>query len=122
MLTSTALAQSAALTGQVIDNAIRVQWLSEMDGKLALELRRDEEWTPYDPTEDIELLVPHPWDGLYVHYIAARTYLSNGEYDRYDPERELFEATLRDYKAYLRREGKLPEGHDDIYAGNWLTM
>ena len=104
MLISDALALAAALTGQALP-ASAVRWLSELDGRLAFELYRAEAWTPYDPTDDTgaELLVPFPWDGLYVHHLAAQTYFANGEYDRYENERTMCERTLADFRAFLQR-------------------
>ncbi len=40
MLISEALAHAAALTGQTVSAAEGVRWLSELDGRLALELGR----------------------------------------------------------------------------------
>ena len=105
MTISDAIAQAKALTGQVVADAAAVRWLSELDGILALTLRREPDWQPYDPTADLSraLLVPHPWDGLYVHHLEAMTYFTNGEYDRYENARALSERTLRDYRAYTQR-------------------
>ena len=105
MLISEAIARSAALTGQVTDNAALVRWLSELDGRLAIEFYRADAWTPYDPTDDLscELLVPFPWDGFYVHHLAAMTYFSDGEYDRYENERVMSEQKLADFRAFMQR-------------------
>ena len=110
MLISEALTHAAALTGQAMP-ADAVRWLSELDGRLALELGRPGTPTPYDPTADANkaLLVPFPWDGLYVHHLAAQTYFANGEYDRYANERVMSEQTLRAWRHYLRRTGLLPD-------------
>lgn len=105
MLISEAIAQAAALTGQVVANATLVRWLSELDGRLAFEFYRADAWTPYDPTDDLscELLVPFPWDGLYIHHLAAQTYFANGEYDRYENERVMGEKTLSDFRSFMQR-------------------
>jgi len=105
MLISEALAHARALTGQVHDTAALVRWLSELDGRLAFELYRTDVWTAYDPEDDLEseLLVPYPWDGLYVHHLAAQTYFANGEYDRYENERVMGEKVLADFRAFLQR-------------------
>ena len=91
MLISEALSAAAALTGQTVDAATAVRWLSEADGRLAFELYRTDAWTPYDPEDDLgsELLVPVPWDGFYVHHLEAMTYFSVGEYDRYENARKI---------------------------------
>ena len=105
MLVSEALARAGALTGQVVAGAVLVRWLSELDGRLAFEFYRTDAWTPYDPEDDLscELLVPFPWDGLYVHHLAAQTYFANGEYDRYENERVMAEKVLSDFRAFMQR-------------------
>lgn len=105
MLISEAISAAAALTGQVVTNATLVRWLSELDGRLAFEFYRADAWTPYDPTDDLscELLVPFPWDGMYVHHLAAQTYFTNGEYDRYENERVMSEKMLADFRSFMQR-------------------
>ena len=112
MTISDALARARALTGQVFDTATLVGWLSELDGRLALELGFDGPQAPYDPTDDLStaLLAPFPWDGFYVHHLEAMTYYSAGEYDRYENARALAERKLADWRAYLRRSGQLTAG------------
>lgn len=107
MKISEAIAGAQALTGQAADAATLVRWLSELDGQLALTLCRAGAWAPYDAAADQtkDLLVPFPWDGLYVNHLAAMTYFTNGEYDRYENERVMSEKTLTDFRAYMRRTG-----------------
>ena len=117
MTISEALAHAAALTGQTVSAAEGVRWLSELDGRLALELGRADAWTPYDPADDQEtpLLAPHPWDGFYVHHLEAMTYYTNGEYDRYEPARAMCRRALDDWRHYLRRTGALGQLGDPAH-------
>ena len=110
MKVSEAISNTTALTGQTVATATLVRWLSELDGKLAFETYRAAEWNPYNPTSDqsTELLVPYPWDGLYVHHLEAMTYYSNGEYDRYENARAMREQALAEFKAYLMRTQSTP--------------
>lgn len=105
MLISEAITYCEYMTGQVVASEQLVRWLSELDGRLAFEFYRTGEWAPYDPTDDTgaELLVPFPWDGMYVHHLAAKTYFSNGEYDRYENERVMSEQTLADFRSFMQR-------------------
>ena len=110
MTIAEALDHARAMTGQVFDDAALVRWLSELDGRLALELG----WMPrppYDPegSRETALLAPFPWDGLYVHHLEAMTYYSNGEYDRYENARAMAERKTADWRAYLRRTGNIRE-------------
>ena len=110
MKISEAITHAQALTGQVVDNAALVRWLSELDGQLALTFYRAGAWEPYDAATDQtkDLLVPFPWDGLYVNHLAAMTYFTNGEYDRYENERAMSEHTLKEYRAYMQRTQACP--------------
>ena len=110
MTITQAITAAQALTGQVVDAATLVRWLSELDGQLALTFYRADAWTPYDPDADgaKALLVPFPWDGLSVNHLAAMTYFANGEYDRYEPERVMGEKTLADYRAFMQRTRACP--------------
>ena len=105
MLICEAIARCRALTGQVVDDATLVRWLSELDGQLALTLYRAAAWAPYDPVDDLTktLLVPFPWDGLYASHLAAMTGFTNGEYDRYENARTMSERTLAAFRAYMQR-------------------
>lgn len=105
MLISEAIANVKALTGAVVDDATLVRWLSEFDGKLALEFFHEDEFEPYDPVDDLttELKIPFPWDGVYVHHLEAMTYYTNGEYDRSANARAMSEAALSDYRKHMQR-------------------
>lgn len=100
-----AITLATALTGQVVADALLVRWLSEFDGKLAVSFFREDEWTPYNPTTDMdkELLVPYPYDGTYTNHLEAMTYFTNGEYDRYENARTMSEKVLADYRAFMQR-------------------
>lgn len=110
MLVSEAIAAVQAITGKAATTSTLVRWLSEFDGKLAFETYRVPEWRPYDPTDDqsTELLIPYPWDGVYVHHLEAMTYYTNGEYDRYENARTMTERALSEFKAYLMRTQSTP--------------
>lgn len=117
MLISEAINQVVALTGQVVGDEILVRWLSELDGRIGTEFFGVDFWMPYDtsdlgprtgdPDDDggaCELLIPHPWDGgIYFHWLAAQTYLANGEYDRYENERVYAETQLDEFKKHVVR-------------------
>lgn len=117
MTISEAIAQVRAVTGQVVADAAMVRWLSELDGRIAVEFFGTDFWRDYS-TDDLgsrtatdqddgaacELLIPTPWDsGIYVHWLAAQTYLANGEYDRYENERVYAETQLDEFKKHMVR-------------------
>ena len=97
------------LTGQTLNTTQAVDWLSEYDGKLAIEFYRAETFTPYDPADlTTELLVPYPWDGVYLHHLEAMVYFTNGEYDRQANAAKMAENNLDEFKKYMQRTQSAP--------------
>lgn len=104
MLVSEAIDSTQRLAGQVIDQKDTLRWLSELDGQLAFEDYRAETWKPY--TEDdlsSALLVPFPYDKLYVPHLEAMCYYSRGEYDRYENARAMRDSFIGDFRRFLQR-------------------
>lgn len=103
-----AINQAVAVTGQVVGDEILVRWLNELDGRLLLDFFHGDAWRKYDPEDDLGalLLVPQPWDGLYVFWLEAMTYYTNGEYDRYANARAMYEEALDGYKKWIQRQVK----------------
>ena len=112
MTITQAMANAKSLTGAAVEDAQLVRWLSELDGKLALEFCGAEAFLAYDAASDAsaELLIPYPWDGaVYVHHLEAMTYFSTGEYRRYENARLLSENALDEYRKFVRRSGQRPD-------------
>ena len=106
MLVSEAISQVKALTGSAVADSVFVRWLSELDGRLAIEFYGADSWTPYDTDTDMsaELLVPFPWDGgVYVNHLEAMVYYTNGEYDRSANARVMTEETLDTFRKFMQR-------------------
>lgn len=104
MTITQAMTAAEGLTGQVFPQEALLRWLSELDGQLAFEVYGVDSWTAYSE-EDLGslLLVPYPWDGLYVHKLEAMTYFSNGEYDRYANAQRMYEEALGEFKRFVQR-------------------
>jgi len=60
---------------------------------------------PYDPEKDMDtvLLVPEPYSGLYVKYIAAQVDYYNGEIGRYNNSMVMFNMALAQFIDYYNR-------------------
>lgn len=100
-----AISNVRALSGNAVDDNTLCRWLSELDGRLMLDFYKGSEWMSYSlpQDEDHELLVPFPWDELYVHYLEAMVYYSNGEFDRYRNSYEMFNKKEMDYRQWYAR-------------------
>ena len=79
----------------------KINWLSRLDRQIKLEiydtheLLEDEaeiELNGYtaDTPSDTELLVPAPYDEMYVHYLAAQIDYYNREYDGFQATNAMF--------------------------------
>jgi hypothetical protein len=68
--------------------------------------------------EDLELLVPVPYDDLYVRWMIAQYYWYMGEYEVYQNEKAMFDSAWSRWLLYLCRtehtganEGRNPYDH-----------
>lgn len=90
----------------------KLKWLSELDGKVWLDVICTHKPLPqhpfkgYDGTTDIEstqLLIPFPFTNTYELYIGMMIDLSNNDISRYANSREAFEAAYRSYTDWYNR-------------------
>lgn len=104
-----AIRYARKLSGNAIDDDTLCRWLSELDGRLMLDFYKGDEWAIYvlPDDRDKELLVPFPWDELYIHHLEAMVYYSNGEFERYRNSCEMANKTEKDYRQWYART-KLP--------------
>ena len=100
-----AINHARKLSGNAIDDNTMVRWLSELDGRLMLDFYKGTEWANYvlPQDEEKELLVPFPWDELYVHYLEAMVYYSNGEFERYRNSYSMYNKKELDYRQWYAR-------------------
>ena len=105
MKISEAISHTRSLSGNAVDDNTLCRWLSELDGRLMLDFYKGSEWMSYSlpQDEDHELLVPFPWDELYVHYLEAMVYYSNGEFERYRNSYEMYNKKELDYRQWYAR-------------------
>lgn len=108
-----------------IDASVKERWLSELDGKIMIEVYdtrkdiiydQDSRWsrhilyylgredTDVEYTQEESLLIRFPFDEIYVNYLCMRMYLAYYELVRYENEEKLFQESLKEYKNYINRE------------------
>lgn len=89
--------------------AEKLRWLSRLDGMIATELMDTHEggkpFAGYDASTplDTALLVPEPFEELYLYYLLAQIDFRNGEYDRYNQSMNMFLAAYKAYAAWYNR-------------------
>ena len=94
-----------------LDDAVKLRWLSALDGQIWTELLALHEEPPapfcgYDGDTELQgtaLLVPWPYDELYPRYLAMRLDLEHGELDRYNNDAAAFNRLWQSYAASYNR-------------------
>lgn len=90
-----------------LDPAVKLRWLSTLDGQIHAELLRAHAEAPgpfrgYDETTELQstrLLVGYPYDELYLRYLLMRIDLEHGELDRYNNEAAAFNRLWQSFAA-----------------------
>lgn len=94
----------------------KIGFLSEIEGKIHEEIimthehTAEEETRPeYDSDTDptTEMLVPAPYDMIYVYWLMAQIDHLNQEMDKYNNDRSLFEDAWGNFADYWNRK-KMP--------------
>ena len=94
----------------------KVAWLSRLDAmvkKHIIDTHEGDEvtFTGYDDITDLqtELLVPAPYDEVYLRWMEAQIDYHNGEYDRYNNAMDMFHTAYEGYQNYYNRT-HMPKG------------
>lgn len=113
-----AILQADELRPNQLDQALKLRWLSTLDGQIHEELLRACADAPgpfdgYGPDTELQgtrLLVPYPYDELYLRYLVMRIDLEHGEVDRYNNDAAAFNRLWQSFAAgYCRRHIPLGE-------------
>ena len=92
-----------------VDYIDAVGWINTLDGIIHEEiLSRAEdytgEFTPYTEADDeAELLVPFPYDSIYIDYLSAKIDFANGEIASYNNNMTLYNKAYDNFANYYRR-------------------
>lgn len=100
----------------------KVAWLSRLDSmvkKMIIDTHEGGEdvvFTGYDETTDpeTELLVPAPFDEVYLRWMEAQIDYSNGEYKKYNNAILMYHTAYEAYKNYYNRT-HMPKGESLKY-------
>ena len=94
----------------------KVEWLSRLDAmvkKHIIDTHEGDEvsFTGYDDITNLqtELLVPAPYDEVYLRWMEAQIDYHNGEYDKYNNAMEMFNTAYEGYQNYYNRT-HMPKG------------
>lgn len=89
----------------------KVMWLSRVDWMVKKHIidthegAGEDTFAGYDATTDLEteLLVPEPFDELYMRWLEAQIDYANGEYDKYNNAILMYQAAYNGYANYYNR-------------------
>ncbi len=102
------IAMVRALHPCVFDNEVMLHWLSELDGQIdtQVHLLSPVNLKPYEMTQegalpDTELLVPYPYDSLYVQYLLAQLHYYEGEYEKYENVMQMYNLRYTEYVKWV---------------------
>lgn len=86
----------------------KIEWLSRLDSMVKKQIVDNYEgaelvsFDGYDSGTPVDtvLLVPAPYDDVYLKWIEAQIHYHNGEYDKYNNAIIMFNAIYESYAAY----------------------
>ena len=91
-------------------NTFSNEWLlhfvNEVEEKVYEELRKADDFVPYDTVDDTELEVPFPYDALYVSYLKAQVDYANEEYPSYQLNANQFNSDFDSFSDWVVRTGQ----------------
>ena len=94
----------------------KVGWLSRLDGMVKTEILDTHEggetaFQGYDTDSDVEtvLLVPAPYDEVYLRWLEAQIDYAGGEYNRFNNSMDMFQAAYQSYSNFDNRT-HMPKG------------
>lgn len=114
MKISEAISKIDSLKHNTYTQSDKVAWLSRVDAmvkKLIIDTHEGADEVPftgYDDTTDLEteLLVPAPFDELYLRWLEAQIDYTNGEYGKYNNSVTMYNTAYTAYQNYYNRTHK----------------
>ena len=96
----------------------KIKWLSELDGVIKAEIIDTHEggenisFSGYADDSDLTtaLLVPAPYDEIYIRYLEMRIDYANNEYGKYNNSMVMYNTAYNAYQMYYNRN-HMPKSH-----------
>lgn len=108
-----------SLKHNTYSNSDKLEWLSRVDAmvkKFITDTPDEVSIIIYDDATDLqtELLVPSPFDEMYLRWLEAQIDYHNGEYGKYNNAIAVFNTAFEAYKNYYNRT-HMPSGRHFKY-------
>ena len=106
-----AIAQVDSLVRNTYSQKDKVGWLSRMDHMIKTHVIDGHEgaqnirFAGYDDSTDLHtvLLVPPPFDEIYLRWMEAQIHYHNGEYDRYNAAITMYNTAFEGFRDHYTR-------------------
>lgn len=100
-----------ALKPNAYSQTEKVKWLSTLDGIIKtaiIDTHEGADKVPFDGYDDStilskELLVPAPYDDIYLRWLDAQIDYANGEYNRYNNDVQAYNDAYSEFERYYNR-------------------
>lgn len=107
-----AITRADALKPNGYSQSEKVRWLAELDGVVKTEIidthegGEDITFHGYNDETllDTELLIPAPYDEIYLRYLEMKIDYANGEYAKYGNSMVAYNTAMASYEKYYNRE------------------
>lgn len=111
MKISEAITQIDSLKPNTYTDSEKVAWLSRLDGmikRFIVDTHEGSEEVPFsgytdDTDKTTEMLVPAPFDDIYLRWLEAQIDYANGEYDRYNNSVLAYKDIYDGYSGWYNR-------------------
>lgn len=114
MTISEAISQVDELRPNTYSAGQKIRWLRRCESMIVRTVlcRQEQQPEVFGDNADMDtvLMVPEPWDELYVHWLEAQMHYANGEYDRYNNAIGMFTDFLTGYRGEIARTGEPDKG------------
>lgn len=109
MTIAKAISQADALRDNVIDASQKAEWVIALDMEIAEVMDETPEPLAYPGDADEELLMPAPFDDVYVKHLIAQIDYYNMESGLYANDMVIYNQRISEAKAWLRRHEHRPK-------------
>lgn len=94
----------------------KIAWLSELDGRIFFTILSNHEGCPEkmpvytgETSRETELLIPAPYDRVYLLWLEAQIDFTNGESTRYENSYTMFNVAFQEFARFYHRT-HMPKG------------
>ena len=91
---------------EIRPNEYQDEWVLKQVDELRQRILRELMAGYIIPDEGGELMTPSPYHKVYVYWVLAQIDLANSEYDRYNNDLQLFNASWQEFANYVSRTFK----------------